>query len=139
MEKMIKKFNSVQFLLLLFMVFPILTYAVTTPTNFRGLVMIVVDLITAILPIIVLLAFIYFLWGLVKYLKDAGGNKDEATQMMLNGVIGFFVMASVWGFVNILVATLGTTSKAPDLGGAQPYWSGDGVKDSLIEFKIPDK
>ncbi len=138
MIEKIKEFKIMEFILTLAVVFPILTYAVTTPTNFEEFIMIIVDLIVAVLPIIILLAFFYFLWGLAQYLKNAGENKDEAIQMMLNGIIGFFVMASIWSLVNILVNTLGTDTQIPDLRGADQYWSGDGVKDSVEEFNIPN-
>mgnify|MGYP002630957554 FL=1 len=149
---MIKNFNSVRFLLFLFVVFPFLTYAYdpavtaianskvsTTPSSFKALIMIAVNLITAILPVIILLAFIYFLWGLAQYLKDTGENRDEAKHVMLAGVIGFFVMSSVWGLVSILSATLGTSQTKPDLTTSETYFEGTEVlnvlrksQDSLI-------
>ena len=150
MYRKIKNFNSVRFLLLLFVVFPILTYAydpltgandapvrsvVTTPTNFKEAVMLVVNLITALLPVIILLAFIYFLWGLLQYLKNAGENKDEAKHMMISGVIGFFIMSSVWGLVNIMSATVGTKPVKPDLGEAEQYLTNEGVSGSLKEHQ----
>jgi hypothetical protein len=146
MFEKIKEFNSVQFLLLLSVVFPILTYAydpltgandapskvIVTPSSFKDLIMIVVNLITAVLPVIILLALIYFLWGLTQYLKNAGENKEEAKSMMLSGIIGFFVMASVWGFIGILSGTLGIGTKIPsDLGTANKYLKGEGVSDDL--------
>ncbi len=119
MDKITKKFNLIQVLLLFFAVFPILTYAVTAPVDFKGAIMIIVNIITAILPIIVLLAVFYFLWGLTSYLKNTGENKDEATQMMTNGIIGFFVMSSVWGLVAILSATFGTPVNIPSNSSLQ--------------------
>ena len=138
MNKMFKEFNSAQFLLLLFVIFPILTYSAEEPRNFKGFIMIVVAIITAVLPVIVLLALLYFLWGLVQYLKNAGENRAEAQHMMINGVIGFFVMASVWGFVGILSATFGTDSKLPiDSGMAGSYLLDDGnsIKNILKEHQ----
>ncbi len=129
----IKKFNVMQFLLLAFSVFPILTYAVEAPTNLKSLIMIVVNLITAILPVIILLAFIYFVWGLTKYLKNTGENREEAQHMMISGVIGFFIMTAVWSFVGILSATLGTDTKKPNLKGAEDYLTGVGVEKILKE------
>lgn len=133
MNKKIKEFNSLQFLLMLSMVFPVLTYSATAPTNFKGVIMLAVSLIAAVLPVIVLLALIYFFWGLLKYLKDAGENKDEAKHIMINGILGFFVMSAVWGFVGILSGTLGTDTKKPDLGDAEEYLTGTGVWDILQE------
>jgi len=133
MLKKMKEFNSVQFLLLFFAVFPILASAVTTPTNFKSLIMIVVNLITAVLPVIILLALFYFLWGLAQYLKNAGENREEAQQMMLNGIIGFFVMTAVWGFIGMLSVTFGTKSVKPNLKGAEDYLTGVGIENLLEE------
>lgn len=129
MEKNIKKFNLMQFLLLLFMIFPVLTHAVIAPNNFMELINIIVDLISATLPVLVLLALIYFLWGLTQYLRNTGENKDEAIQMMTNGIIGFFVMVSVWGLVGLLSVTFGTDSHIPDgvesYNYEEDYWESD--------------
>ena len=50
-----------------------------------------------------------FLWGLVQFLwnLDEGGGKDEGKQHMFWGVVGMFIMVSVWGIINILDATFG--------------------------------
>ncbi|MCK5285876.1 MAG: hypothetical protein KAJ58_01465 [Candidatus Pacebacteria bacterium] len=129
MGQIIKKFNLIQFLLLSFTVFPVLTYsAVAEPSSFKDLILIAVSLITAVIPVIVLLAFIYFIWGLAQYLKNTGENRDEAQHMMLGGIIGFFVMISVWGLVAILSSTLGTGTNVPTNQG------GTSLLDPFIDF-----
>ena len=67
-------------------------------------------------PIIMALALIYFLIGVFKYVMAAGDDeaKGAGRSMMIYGVIGLFVMASVWGLVNLLVNTFGLdTSSIP--------------------------
>lgn len=64
--------------------------------------------ISRILDPLILLAFAaalsYFLWGIVNYVKNAGDSKkrDEGKSMMFYGIVGLFVMSSVWGLVAIL-------------------------------------
>jgi len=76
----------------------------------------IIDTINNVLvPVLFAVAFIVFLWGAF----DAfilGANSEEVKikgkNLMLWGLIGFFVMVSVWGLVNILTntANLGNNS-----------------------------
>jgi len=61
-------------------------------------------IINALMPFIVALAVLFFMWGVFQFVKSAG-NEDERTEgrnRMIYGIIGIFVMVSVWGFVNLL-------------------------------------
>ena len=64
--------------------------------------------IEALVPLIIGLAVLYFLWGVLKYVvaKDSEDQK-EARSVMVMGVIVLFVMVSVWGLVNLLGDTIG--------------------------------
>lgn len=61
-----------------------------------------------IVPVLFAIAFIVFIYGVFETFILGAGN-DEAKQkgksLMLWGLIGFFVMVSVWGLVNILTGT----------------------------------
>jgi fumarate reductase subunit D len=56
-----------------------------------------------IVPIIVLLSVIVFIWGLIMNMnvKDAE-SKKQAQNIILYGIIILFVMVSVWALVNII-------------------------------------
>ncbi len=63
-----------------------------------------------IVPVIFALAFLVFIWGIVKYFFIHGGDekkRDEGRQFILWGILGIVVLLSVWGFVNLLLSTLG--------------------------------
>lgn len=64
---------------------------------------------TLVVPIIMLLALIYFFYGLAKYILSASSedSKTEGRNIMIYGVIALFVMASVWGLVTFLQDTFG--------------------------------
>ncbi len=66
--------------------------------------------INTLLPIVVALALLYFLWGLVKYVVSSGDAREEAKGIMIWGIIALFVMVSVWGLVAFLGNTLGISS-----------------------------
>jgi Type IV secretion system pilin len=63
-----------------------------------------------LVPFVFALAFLIFIWGMFK--AFILGGSDEAAQsqgksLMLYAVIGFVVMISIWGIVNLLVSSFG--------------------------------
>lgn len=59
-----------------------------------------------LVPLVFTIAFIVFIWGVFKYFiagtEDAEA-KQRAQHLMLYGIVGFFVMVSVWGLVGVLL------------------------------------
>ena len=65
---------------------------------------------TVVVPVIFALAFLTFIYGVVKYFFFSVGDETkrvEGRQFVLWGIIGMAVLFTVWGFVNILLSTLG--------------------------------
>jgi hypothetical protein len=76
--------------------------------SFKCAVSFVISLINYVIPLIIGIALVLFLFGLIKYIT-AGGDETkvkEARSFIIYGVIGLFVMLSVWGLVSILVNTV---------------------------------
>ncbi|MES3005424.1 MAG: pilin [Patescibacteria group bacterium] len=74
--------------------------------------------INRLIPFVITLALLVFLWGILKYVFSASGEgRDEAKGYMIWGIIGLFVMVSVWGLVNILVRSLALDNTAPPAPG----------------------
>jgi hypothetical protein len=70
---------------------------------------------TVAVPVIFALSFAAFVWGVMNYFFLHGGNEEkrsEGRQFVLWGILGMVVIFSVWGFVNILLSTLGVTPGA---------------------------
>lgn len=64
---------------------------------------------TIVVPVILALAFLVFVWGVVNYFFIHGADetsRGEGRQFILWGIIGMVVMFSVWGLVNVLLSTL---------------------------------
>ncbi|PIR83328.1 hypothetical protein COU19_01185 [Candidatus Kaiserbacteria bacterium CG10_big_fil_rev_8_21_14_0_10_56_12] len=62
-----------------------------------------------VVPVLFALAFIVFLWGAFNtFILGANSEdvKDKGKNLMLYGLIGFFVMVSIWGLVNVLTGTV---------------------------------
>lgn len=61
-------------------------------------------------PLIFAIAFIVFLYGVAKsYIFSHGepGDVEEGHKLILWGIIGFVVMVSLWGLVNVVANTFG--------------------------------
>ncbi|MDO8569179.1 MAG: hypothetical protein Q7R89_00075 [bacterium] len=73
-----------------------------TPSNFKELADIFVDLILTALPIISSLAFLVFAWGLVKFIFRLGGDENavkDGKKLMIWGLIALFVLLSYLGIL----------------------------------------
>jgi peptidoglycan biosynthesis protein MviN/MurJ (putative lipid II flippase) len=72
------------------------------------------SIITSLIPIVIGIAVLIFLWGVLKYVVAKGEDEQkEARGVMLYGIIALFVMVSVWGLVNILGDTLNLNRAVP--------------------------
>ena len=67
-------------------------------------------------PIIMLLfalAFVYFIYGVIKFLRSSTGDKGteriEARNSIFWGIVGMFVMFSVYALIKFVLATFGIT------------------------------
>ena len=71
----------------------------------------IINIINQILvPVLFAVAFIVFLYGVYKYFilgADSDTERETGRQFVLWGIIGFVVILSVWGIVNLVMSTLG--------------------------------
>ncbi|MFM2330896.1 MAG: Type secretion system pilin [Candidatus Parcubacteria bacterium] len=91
------------------LVVPLISFAATI-NNISDVGSFIIDTINNVLvPVLFSIAFIVFLWGAFQVFIF-GANSEEVKEKgknhMLWGLIGFFVMVSVWGLVNILTGTI---------------------------------
>jgi hypothetical protein len=64
------------------------------------------QIFSAIIPFLIALAIIYFIWGVVMYVvSDDEEAKSKGKDRIVYGIIGLAVIISVWGLVNILLNT----------------------------------
>lgn len=79
------------------------------PRDFSELMCVVTNnILSPIIPILVTLALIAFFWGVAKYVIQGAHDEkslEQGKQIMLWGIIGLFVMVSVWGLVAIVQNT----------------------------------
>lgn len=70
---------------------------------------------TVVIPFILALAFAVFVWGVFSYFFLHGtdeSKREEGRKFALWGIVGLAVLFSVWGFVNLLLSTLGIAPSA---------------------------
>ena len=75
-------------------------------------------------PLILLafsLAFLYFIYGIVKFLRLEGGDKTrkEAQDAILYGIIGMVIMFSVYGIIKFILATFAIPATDSSLQNAK--------------------
>lgn len=108
---------------------PALVFAQGKITTFEGLVNKFITLIKYVVPLIFAIALVAFLWGIFQYFFSGAEKKEEAKDFLLYGIIGLFIMVSVWGLVRILTGTFLLENAQPNLpslgaGGSSSGTSG---------------
>ena len=96
---------------------PALVFAQGKITTFEGLVNKFISIIKYVVPLIFAIALVAFLWGVFQYFFSGAEKKEEAKDFLLYGIIGLFIMVSVWGLVRILTGTFLLENAPPNLPG----------------------
>ncbi|MES2023208.1 MAG: pilin [Patescibacteria group bacterium] len=97
---------------------PMLAFAQTVCTTNVGtidwLLCRVGDLLNTVVPVLIALGVVYFIWGVVTYVV-AGDEEAKKTgrDRMIYGIIGLVVIVSIWGLVSILKSTFNLSSSNP--------------------------
>lgn len=86
--------------------------------NIYSVLGLIQKVLNTIIPIIMTLGLIYFIWGVISYTTGKSDDaKKEGRDRMIYGIIGLFVIVSVWGLVNILQNTFGVSGGGGPRGG----------------------
>lgn len=74
-------------------------------------------LIRSVLPLLISLAVVGFIWGIIKYFinPDNEEQKKKGKDFMVWGLIALFVIVSMWGIVGVLSNTFGVKTMIPQL------------------------
>ncbi len=77
---------------------------VNSPNNFADVVQIFLEILEIIFAITIVLALVVFFWGLAKFIYSAGDPEavKNGKQLMIWGIVGIFVMVSLFGILVIL-------------------------------------
>lgn len=76
----------------------------------QGIICKIYSLIKLAIPVLILGAVAWFIWGIVKFITATDAEeKSTARATMLHGIIGFAVILGLWGLVTLLLSTFGLT------------------------------
>jgi hypothetical protein len=108
---------------------PVITFA----QNDNQVVTLLVNLrkwLNIIIPILIIVAVVYFIWGVIQYVVMSKGDEEAqaaARNKIVYGLIGIFVILSVYGLVFFLGRTLGIGQ-----GGSAPVPCVTGTYDPVL-------
>lgn len=72
-----------------------------TQTTLESFVGTLNGMVNRIVPVLATLAIVFFFYGLVRYIYDAGNSKghERGRQAMLWGLVSMFIIFSLWGII----------------------------------------
>ncbi len=82
---------------------PMLAFAQATAFSILGTLRALVD---RFIPFLIAAALAYFLYGIVRYvIATDGDDKSKYKTVIVQGLIGLFIMLSVWGIIGVFQRT----------------------------------
>ncbi len=74
------------------------------------------QLLNYIIPVLITIAVVYFIWGVVQYLIAGDEEKKKKSKsMIIGGLIGLFIIVSFWGIIKIVSTTFVDPEARPDI------------------------
>lgn len=116
-----KKMKKIVYAFVMFL-FPVVTFAAGNAgfdeNGATAFIDSIMRIISKIIPLLVAVAVLIFIWGVLKYIlagSDDATKRTEARGFMIWGIIAIFVMVSVWGLVGILQKATGIGPSSTEL------------------------
>lgn len=83
------------------------TCSISGMNNLRDIIIrfVVGCILSRTIYLLIAVSFIVFIWGIFRFMTSEGDNKQGGRELMFWGIIGLFVMISIWGLVAILQNT----------------------------------
>ncbi len=82
--------------------------ATGTVSTIQGLICKLNEILTAILPFLIALGVVYFVWGVVTYVIASDEEaKKTGRNRMIYGIIGLVVIVGLWGLVRLVTNSFG--------------------------------
>ena len=64
------------------------------------------SILNTIIPILIVLGVVYFVWGVISYMISADEEqKEKGRDKIIYGIIGLVVIVGMWGLVRIVTST----------------------------------
>jgi hypothetical protein len=134
MNQKIKRLIKISPIIMFAVLIPIVTFAQAVPRppgstpgggsafesvcaaygGFYGLLCRIHEILGKIIPVLIALGVVYFVWGVVAYV--IGGDEEAKTKgkdKIVFGIIGLAIILGIWGLVKIVTNTFGIAENAP--------------------------
>jgi len=85
-----------------------------------------------LIPLLLAIAFIVFLWNIVRYFIIGGGNpedQEKAKSVAMWGIFAFAIILSIWGIVNLFVGDLGFSGQTDPV--TPDYMQGKNIENAV--------
>ncbi|MFA4975682.1 MAG: pilin [Candidatus Paceibacterota bacterium] len=87
---------------------PMMALAQADPGTIEEKVNVIGNILGYVIPVIIILGVIYFIWGVVQYvISDDEEAKKAGKNRMIFGIIGLVVIVGMWGLVGIVTKSFG--------------------------------
>ncbi len=94
--------------------------AIGSGGTLSGILCQVGNLLNSVMPVIIALGVVYFIWGVVSYVVGSDEEaKKKGRDRIIYGIIGLVVIVSIWGLVAILKNTFGLKGAGDTYGTLQ--------------------
>ncbi len=72
--------------------------------DLTGIIGLFIKIGLRVIPLLGAIAFLVFVWGVARYIKSAGSEKEikDSKNILIWGLIGLFVLVSIWGIIAFL-------------------------------------
>ena len=107
---------------------PLLAMAQTyqTTSGIAGLFALATYFLNLLVPLLIGVAVVYFIWQVFNYtIAGDEEKKKNAKTGIIWGIVGIFIMVSIWGLVGILQSTFNTSGARSTIGNPIPTLNGN--------------
>jgi len=68
-----------------------------------------IDLGLLVIPFLSALAFLFFVYGVAKFIRAAGNEKElkDSKNLLIYGIVGLFVLVTIWGIIAFIRSEFG--------------------------------
>ncbi len=80
--------------------------------NLTDIIKMFTDIGLRLIPLFGAIAFFMFLWGVARFIRAAGNEKElkESKNLLIWGLVGMFILMTIWGIVSFLRSEFGFNS-----------------------------
>ncbi|HEY4480390.1 MAG TPA: hypothetical protein VJB58_02895 [Candidatus Paceibacterota bacterium] len=81
--------------------------------NLTDIINMFINIGLRLIPLLGAIAFLMFIWGVARFIRAAGNEKElkDSKNLLVWGVVGMFVLITIWGIVSFLRSEFGFGSE----------------------------